>query len=66
MPEGKTYCKIFDVAGNFVIQLEEDRFFNFHWNGNNSNGKKCSSGNYFYLISNENEGSTKGSFVIIR
>ena len=65
MPIGKNTCKIFDLNGQLVIELKENRFFEFEWNGKNSSGNDCASGIYFYLIGT-NQGAKKGKFVIIR
>lgn len=65
MPVGNTKCKILDLNGNVVRVLTESRFFEFEWDGNNNNGKKCSSGLYFYLIETK-EGSRRGKIALIR
>jgi hypothetical protein len=65
MPVGKNKCRIFDLNGNLVTELEESRFFEFEWDGSNNNGRKCSSGLYMYLIQTE-KGSRTGKIALIR
>jgi len=66
MPIGDNYCNIYDVNGDLVVKLEEDRFFQFSWNGDNEFGKKCSSGIYYYVVSTSIGKSAKGTIVLIR
>jgi ligand-binding sensor domain-containing protein len=65
MPVGANSCKIFDLNGQLVRELDENRFFEFEWNGKNDANRDCAAGIYFYLIQT-NEGSKKGKFVLIR
>lgn len=65
MPAGETSCKIFDLNGQLVVDLGENRFHEFEWDGKNKKGKDCASGLYFYLIKTD-KGSRKGKIVIIR
>ncbi len=65
MPMGKTSCKIFDLNAQLVIELSENRFNEYEWNGKNANGKECASGLYFYLLQTE-LGAKKGKIVLIR
>ncbi|HPY97151.1 MAG TPA: T9SS type A sorting domain-containing protein [Candidatus Cloacimonadota bacterium] len=65
MPIGSNSCKIFDLNGQIVRELKENRFFEFEWDGKSVSGKDCASGIYFYLIETS-EGTRKGKFVIIR
>ncbi|MDD4155066.1 MAG: gliding motility-associated C-terminal domain-containing protein [Candidatus Cloacimonetes bacterium] len=66
MPIGENECRIFDISGQLVVTLSENRFMEFTWNGNNEAGKKCSSGLYFYLIKTEAGDSANGKIVLIR
>jgi ligand-binding sensor domain-containing protein len=65
MPIGSYHCRIYDLAGELVVTLDENLFGEFTWNGQNKAGKDCSSGMYHFVI--YGEGKTKsGSFAIIR
>ena len=66
MPIGKNECRIFDLSGQLIITLKENRFMEFEWDGKNSEGKKCASGVYFYLLKTEVGDSEKGKIVLIR
>ena len=66
MPKGENECKIFDISGQLITVLNENRFMEFEWDGNNQDGKKCASGVYFYLIKTEIGESAKGKIVLIR
>ena len=66
MPAGKGTCKILDISGDFILELDKNEFEQFSWDGNNSAGKKCSSGVYFYLISAGDGQTAKGKIVLIR
>ena len=49
-----------------IYDLPLKKYQSFSWDGRNKNGKKCSSGVYFYTISN-NKGETKrGKIALIR
>lgn len=65
MPIGNNSCKIFDLNGQLIRELPENRFFEFDWDGKNENNKNCGSGIYFYLIETP-QGSAKGKIVLIR
>jgi len=66
MPSSAKICKIFDKSGQLVYDLPLNKYQSFSWDGRNKNGKKCSSGVYFYTISN-NKGETKrGKIALIR
>jgi len=66
MPKGKTVCNIYDLSGELIIELPKNKFELFDWDGRNSEGKKCSSGIYFYVISTPNGEISKGKIVLIR
>jgi len=66
MPSSAKTCKIFDISGQLVYDLPLDKYQSFSWNGNNLKGKKCSSGVYFYTISNSNGETTRGKIALIR
>jgi hypothetical protein len=66
MPIGKNECRIFDITGQLIITLKENRFMEFSWNGKNEKGKNCGSGVYFYLIKTEIGESEKGKIVLVR
>lgn len=66
MPSGNTYCRIFDLNGDVILEIEKDIYEQFSWDGLNKNGKKCSSGIYFYLIFTVDGQIEKGKMVLIR
>ncbi len=66
MPSNTKTCKIYDISGQLVYELPRNKYQSFTWDGNNAKGKKCSSGIYFYTIS-DNKGQTKrGKIALIR
>jgi hypothetical protein len=66
MPIGKNECRIFDMSGQLVRTLSENKYSEFEWDGNNDAGKKCSSGVYFFIIETEKSDSARGKIVLIR
>ncbi len=66
MPAGKNNCRIYDSSGALVIKLEENEFSRFAWNGENSTGKKCSSGIYFFVVTDAEGNTKKGKIALIR
>src|SRR5690554_1417101 len=66
MPQGKNKCRIYSVSGELIIILEEDRFFKFSWDGKNSDGKKCGSGIYYYVVSSDQGETSRGTITLIR
>ncbi len=66
MPAGNTYCRIFDLEGNLVIEMDKDIYEQFSWDGLNKSGKKCSSGVYFYVVSASEGQTSKGKIVLVR
>jgi len=66
MPKGDTSCSIYDLNGDFVIELKKDYFQQFHWDGLNSAGYKCGSGIYFYVVHTNNGQIARGKFALIR
>ncbi|MDP8267323.1 MAG: T9SS type A sorting domain-containing protein [Candidatus Tenebribacter davisii] len=66
MPAGNTYCRIFDLEGILVIEMEKDIYEQFSWDGLNKAGKKCSSGIYFYVVSAAEGQTSKGKIVLVR
>jgi ligand-binding sensor domain-containing protein len=66
MPAGKNVCRIYDSAGQLVVELEENNFARFDWNGMNKNNKKCSSGIYFFVVTDANGKTGRGKIALIR
>jgi hypothetical protein len=66
MPIGDNICRIYDSTGQLVIELEENIFARFDWNGLNKSNKKCSSGIYFYVVTDSQGVSGKGKLALIR
>ena len=66
MPKGDTYCRIFDLNGEFVMEIGKDIYEQFSWDGLNKNGNKCGSGIYFYLVYTANGQTNKGKIILIR
>ncbi|MBT4334018.1 MAG: T9SS type A sorting domain-containing protein [Candidatus Cloacimonetes bacterium] len=66
MPMGDTFCRIYDLNGDFIMEIEKNIYEQFSWNGLNNYGKKCGSGIYYYVISAPNGQTSKGKIVLIR
>ncbi|MEA2096483.1 MAG: T9SS type A sorting domain-containing protein [Candidatus Cloacimonadota bacterium] len=66
MPKGNTYCRIFDLNGDIVMEIEKDIYEQFSWDGLNKTGKKCGSGIYLYVVSAPNGQTSKGKIALIR
>jgi hypothetical protein len=66
MPKGETKCNIYDLAGDLVLTLEKNIYEQFTWNGLNKEGKKCSSGMYFYVVYTADGQTSQGKVVLIR
>ena len=66
MPKGDTSCSIYDLNGDFVIELQKDYFQQFQWDGLNSSGYKCGSGIYFYVVHTDDGQIARGKFALIR
>lgn len=65
MPASAKVCKIFDKSGQLVYDIPLNRYQTFSWDGLNKNGKKCSSGIYFYVISTKDE-TIRGKIALFR
>lgn len=66
MPQGKNRCRIYDSSGAVVIELEEDEFARFAWDGRSRGGSPVSSGIYFFVVSNSDGSSARGKLALIR
>ncbi len=66
MPKSAKICKIFDKSGQLVYDLPINKYQSFSWDGNNKNGKKCSSGIYFFTVSNDKGETIRGKIALIR
>ncbi|HNT52473.1 MAG TPA: hypothetical protein PKH19_03655, partial [Candidatus Syntrophosphaera sp.] len=44
LPRGTNKCRIYDASGALVIELKENEFSSFAWDGQNAKGSKCASG----------------------
>jgi hypothetical protein len=66
MPEGENICRIYDMSGQLIRELEEDKFLQFSWNGTNKKEKDCGSGVYFYVVTDSKGNSFKGKIALIR
>jgi len=66
MPKGDTFCNIYDLNGDFVIELQKNYFQQFSWDGLNKFGYKCSSGIYFYVVHTNDGQIARGKFALIR
>lgn len=66
MPNSAKTCKIFDKSGQLVYDLPRNKYQTFDWNGTNLKGKKCSSGIYFFVISNNQGDTVRGKIALIR
>jgi len=62
LPEGKNSLRIYNMAGELVVELPESDNYRFYWDC-----QKVASGIYFYVLSSEyNDKQIKGKFGIIR
>ncbi len=61
-----SFCRIYDLSGDLVLELKQNRYLPFTWNGLNSSGKKCSSGVYYYVISVKDGDTVRGKIALIR
>jgi ligand-binding sensor domain-containing protein len=66
MPAGKNICRIFDSSGQIVVELQENIYARFDWNGLNKNNKKCSSGIYYYLVTDSKGLTKRGKIALVR
>ena len=66
MPNAAEVCKIFDKSGQLVYDLPRNKYQTFSWDGTNKKGKKCSSGVYFFTISNNTTETVRGKIALIR
>ncbi|NQT64704.1 MAG: T9SS type A sorting domain-containing protein [FCB group bacterium] len=66
MPEGNTYCRIFDLNGDIVMEIQKDIYEQFSWDGLNKAGKKCGSGIYLYVVSASDGQTSKGKIALVR
>ena len=66
MPNEAKICKIFDKSGQLVYDIPRNKYQTFSWDGLNKNGKKCSSGIYFFVISNNNGETVRGKIALFR
>lgn len=66
MPQGKNRCKIYNSGGAFVIELSENEFARFAWDGNNDAGKPVSSGIYFFVVTDSSGVTKRGKIALIR
>ncbi len=66
MPEGNTYCRIFDLNGDIVMEIQKDIYEQFSWDGLNKAGKKCGSGIYLYVVSAPDGQTSKGKIALVR
>jgi len=65
-PPGKNICRIYDLSGDLVTEVKQNLFYSFTWDGRNSNGKKCSTGVYFYVIVTADGDTARGKIALIR
>lgn len=66
MPKGNTYCRIYDLSGEFIVELEKNVYEQFSWDGSNKQGKKCGSGLYYYVVSAPGGQVGKGKILLVR
>lgn len=66
MPNSAEVCKIFDKSGQLVYDIPRNKYQSFSWDGTNKKGKKCSSGVYFFSISNDDGETKRGKIALIR
>ena len=66
MPSRSYKCRIFDVSGRLVAEMEQNVYYEFSWDGKNMVGKDCSSGVYYYMVYDNDGDVQKGKIALIR
>lgn len=66
LPRGKNQCRIYDSSGALVITLKENEFARFDWDGLNSAGKKCATGIYYVVVTDEKGNRKTGKVALLR
>jgi len=66
MPVGTNVCKIYDTSGQLVVELKENLFARFDWNGQNKNAKNCSSGIYYFVVTTAKGETKRGKIALVR
>lgn len=66
MPKSAKVCKIFDKSGQLVYDIPLNKYQTFSWDGSNKAGRKCSSGVYFFVISNNSGETIRGKIALFR
>ena len=66
MPLGDNKCHIYDLSGELVVTLEENRFYQFSWDGENGASNDCAAGVYFFVIDTEQGDSKRGKIILMK
>lgn len=66
MPQGDNRCRIYDSSGAIVIELWENEFARFEWDGKSAGGSNVSSGIYFFVVTDSQGNTKRGKIAIIR
>lgn len=66
MPRGTNKCRIYDASGALVIELQENAFSRFEWDGLNGKGKKCGSGVYYVVVNDARGNRRVGKLALLR
>lgn len=66
MPSDSYKCRIFDVSGRLIIEMDQNSHYDFDWDGTNAAGKACSSGIYYYVVYDDSGDVQKGKIALIR
>jgi len=65
LPTGESECRIFDSSGALIVNLKENAFSRFEWNGKSSSGKECKSGIYFFVVADQKGNVKRGKLAVI-
>ncbi|MBA7481213.1 hypothetical protein ES707_16683 [subsurface metagenome] len=63
---GETKIKIYNIAGELVLEQDNNEYPDYEWNIRNKKGKKVASGVYIYLITNDRGNKKIGKFTIVK
>lgn len=66
MPAGKNSCRIYSASGALIVNLKENRFSRFEWDGRNAAGQLVASGVYYYAIADDKGNIRRGKIAVIR
>jgi len=63
---GTGMVSIYNVAGEFIRELQISPGNDSYWNGRNANGEPAAPGVYFFVVTDNEGNSGRGKFLLIR